>query len=379
VGATKQEDYGNFYAYGEIEPKEEYTFENYKWRYEDWNEWDDDEWEKYFKLGATYTGTNYDVAHVKWGDKWRTPTKDEWDELINNCTWTWTGINGVTGALATSNITGNSIFFPAAGNMVDADHTHDQLGCFLWTSSEYVQTDISEECRNYRANIDSSNHSADGYDYPEVGFNVRAVYGDYEEELDEVVVPTDDQMVDLGLSVKWAPFNVGASSSGSTGGYYCWGEVNEKQYSHVYNYKYYDPLIDSYVELPDHISGTDYDVAKVLWGNGWRLPTQAEFQELIDKCTWTASTNGYTVTGPNGNSIFLKTDGMMTYKGAPRETYLSGFYMSGDAMFRSNGDLMPSVEVALRFTRGISNVLGAPSMSTGTSRAAGISVRPVHD
>ena len=56
-----------------------------------------------------------------------------------------------------------------------------------------------------------------------------------------------------------------------------------------------------------------YDVARAKWGGSWRLPTEDEFQELVDRCTWTWTTyegvNGYKVTGPNGNSIFLPAAG----------------------------------------------------------------------
>lgn len=379
VGATRPEEYGNFYAYGEIEPKAEYTLLNYQWYDPDYNDWDCDEWEKYYKLGATITGTNYDVAHVKWGDEWRIPTQAEWTELINHCTWTWTGINGVTGALATSTINGNSIFIPAAGNMVDADHTHDQLGCFYWTSTEFIQNDISQECRNYRANIDATNKSAEGYDYPEVGFSIRAVYGPKPAEtLPSVTIPTDDEMVDLGLSVKWAPFNIGSRSAGGTGHFFCWGEITSKQYTHVYNYKWYDPITDDYVEIGDQISDTDYDVAKQLWGNGWRLPTQEECEELVNNCTWTLSGNGYTVTGPNGNSIYLPALGFSTYKGAPRGSTQPGYYMCGNADIRTNsqGKKMVSNAVALRFNRSGYN-LQAPEVNY-FSKAGGIQVRPVH-
>lgn len=75
-------------------------------------------------------------------------------------------MNGVTGAVVTSRINGNSIFLPAAGNMVGSEHTHDQLGCFYWTSTEYEQSDITQECRNYRANIDASNRSAEDMTIP---------------------------------------------------------------------------------------------------------------------------------------------------------------------------------------------------------------------
>ncbi len=380
VGATTPEDYGNFYAYGEIEPKEEYTLENYQWYYPEYNDWDCDEWEKYYKLGATFTGTNYDVAHVKWGGDWRVPTREEWKELIENCTWQWTGINGVTGAKAVSKINGNSIFLPAAGNMVDAEHTHDQLGCFYWTSTEYEGPDISVECRNYRANIDATWRGADGYDYPEVGFSIRPVNGPVPEPARSAVnIPTDEEMVDLGLSVKWAPYNVGASSPGSNGYFYCWGETFDKLYGHVYNYKYYDPLADGYIDIGDQISGTKYDVAKELWGKGWRMPTREEMQELVDECTWEATSSGYKVTGPNGNSIFLTASGMMTYRGMPRGSSESGLYWCGDSdvRVRPNGEKMESNASALRFNRN-GYALDKPKVDY-FSRAGGIQVRAVHD
>lgn len=380
VGATSPEEYGGFYAYGETEIKTEYTLENYKWYYYDYNDWDCDEWEKYFKLGATITGTNYDVAHVKWGEEWRIPTRAEWNELINNCTWTWVGVNGVTGAMATSKINGNSIFLPAAGNMVDEKHTHDQLGCFYWTSTEYEQADITQECRNYRANIDATNHSADGYDYPEVGFSIRPVYGPKPAvQRQSMAIPAEGQMVDLGLSVKWAPYNLGASADATTGHFICWGETMQKQYAHVYNYEHYDPLTDDYIEIGDRISGTEYDVATAAWGNGWRLPTKEEFQELIDNCTWEKQSNGYRVVGPNGNSIYLLASGFMGYKGAPRSSNEGGYYLCGDADTRLNyqGKKMVSNAVALRFTR-LGYALQQPEVGY-FSKAGGIAVRPVHE
>lgn len=382
MGATKSSEYGNFYAYGEIEPKTEYTLENYQWYYEDYNDWDCDEWEKYYKLGATFTGTNYDVAHVKWGDQWRVPTKEEWDELIGSCDWTWTAVDGVTGIMATSSVNGNSIFFPAAGNMVDADHTHDQVGCFYWSSTEYIQDDISEECRNYRANMDATYQSCDGYDYPEVGFSIRPVYGPAPaEDVPSLTPPSEDEMVDLGLSVKWAPYNLGATSQGADGYFLCWGELVEKQYSHVYNYKWYDPLTDSYVKIGEQISDNEaYDPAAAIWGDGWRMPTKEEMTELVEQCTWEASSYGYTVTGPNGNSIFLRASGMMTYKGAPRSSYEPGYYWCGDADTRTNylGQEMTSMAWALRFSRGIGNALSAPQVTTA-SRAGGVQIRAVHE
>ena len=85
------------------------------------------------------------------------------------------------------------------------------------------------------------------------------------------------------------------------------------------------------------------------------------------------------MTGPNGNSIFLKASGFMTYKGKPRSSNESGLYFSGevDGRVNSQGQAMTSQAQALRFTRsGYS--LNTPQLST-FSRAGGIQIRPVHE
>ena len=111
------------------------------------------------------------------------------------------------------------------------------------------------------------------------------------------------QWVDLGLSVKWATCNVGASSPSDYGNYYAWGETRTKSEYTVDNSFTYG------INIGDISGDSRYDVARANWGGTWRLPTQAEMQELIDKCTWTWTSqggyNGYRVTGPNGSSIFL--------------------------------------------------------------------------
>ena len=115
------------------------------------------------------------------------------------------------------------------------------------------------------------------------------------------------EWVDLGLSVKWATCNVGASSPSDYGNYYAWGETSTKSnLSSSTNKTWEKPM--------GCIAGsTSYDVARANWGGSWRLPTQAEFQELIDRCTWLWTSlggrNGYKVTGRNGKSIFLPAAG----------------------------------------------------------------------
>ena len=118
VGATKPEEYGGYYAWGEIERKNDFTWSTYKWC-----EGDEYSMTKYCIDGSygifdgkTVLDLEDDVAHVKWGGSWRMPTAEELLELIDNCAWMWTTLNGVNGCRLTSKINGNTIFFPAAGD-----------------------------------------------------------------------------------------------------------------------------------------------------------------------------------------------------------------------------------------------------------------------
>ena len=122
-------------------------------------------------------------------------------------------------------------------------------------------------------------------------------------------------LIDLGLpsGTKWACCNVGARSPEAYGGYYSWGETEEKDYYDESTYKYYQN--GSYVNLGSDISGTEYDVANVKWGGKWCMPTTAEQRELLDNCTteWTSlnGVNGRKFTSKiNGNSIFLPAAGL---------------------------------------------------------------------
>ena len=120
--------------------------------------------------------------------------------------------------------------------------------------------------------------------------------------------------VDLGLpsGLKWATYNVGATSETSYGNIYSWGETTQK-YSNTWgDYKYNNG--SSMYSIGSDISGDSrYDVAKSNWGSTWRMPRVAEMEELIKYCTvnWTVRNGiyGYSVVGPNGNSIFLPAAG----------------------------------------------------------------------
>ena len=155
----------------------------------------------------------------------------------------------------------------------------------------------------------------------------------------EIVIPLGEQSpykaVDLGLSVKWASFNLGATSSTDTGELYLWGDVNNTGIIGIYN----APDIDN-------ICGTEYDVARSLWGGTWRLPTRKEQEELVLMCNWTRTTvngvNGMKVTGSNGNSIFLPPTGYkLPASGALGSAQLvnesDGYYWVGESYHDASG------------------------------------------
>lgn len=133
--------------------------------------------------------------------------------------------------------------------------------------------------------------------------------------------PDETGAVDLGLSVKWAAYNVGATSPEEYGDYYAWGEVEPKADYTEENYRFKIPSKYGY-ELPSglsDISGTQYDAATANWGNGWRMPTKLELIELCEKTTVVYvdynNIKGYRFIGPNGNSIFLPAAGYRNENG----------------------------------------------------------------
>ncbi len=139
--------------------------------------------------------------------------------------------------------------------------------------------------------------------------NVSQYGGDNSVILAFVQKINGHEYVDLGLpsGLKWATCNVGANKPEDYGNYYAWGETGTKS-------EYYSDNSKTYGKQMYDIKGnSQYDVARANWGGTWRLPTKAEVVELNNKCTWKWTTqnsvNGYEVTGPNGNSIFLPAVG----------------------------------------------------------------------
>ncbi len=192
---------------------------------------------------------------------------------------------------------------------------------------------ITENTNESSGNDDSSggasgNDDNTGNDGNDNGNNdVGCGYSPANPEIDEYGIAVS-QEVDLGLSVNWAGWNVGATSPKEYGGYYAWGEVEEKSIYYWTTYKWCNGgattltkyCTDSYYGIVDNkrVLEPQDDVAHMKWGNGWRMPTEGELEELKNNCTWEwisyNDINGYKVTGKplsNGkrNSIFLPAAG----------------------------------------------------------------------
>lgn len=143
---------------------------------------------------------------------------------------------------------------------------------------------------------------------------VRAVTTDgsnIEQTVTVTVTPLPKKDVDMGLSVEWGAYNIGATSNTDAGEYFCWGQVESMTMFPGYPY---------FTTLPTtNISGTEYDAATAIWGNEWRIPTRQEWEELVNNSTIESPYTLDGVTGAlftskvNGNSIFLPGTGYITY------------------------------------------------------------------
>ena len=225
MGATAPEECGGYYAWGETKEKKSYTKTSYKYYLADY---DYDGWsdpDEYKNIGYNISGTSYDVAHVKWSDGWRMPTPEEIAELINQCTWEETQYRGTNGWLVIGP-NGNNIFLPAAGYYWNGEKKYS-LGeeFYIWSSVLTV-----DNIRPYvlASNDDGRDNIVCDYFFYEryEGFSVRPVKGEAKDKENPVTVIAD--AVDLGLSVKWASHNIGATVPEEYGGEYAWGETEEK-------------------------------------------------------------------------------------------------------------------------------------------------------
>ena len=320
LGASAPEAYGDYYAWGEVEPKQEYTKSNHKW----------------YKEGAPSQGfTKYnnedgkltlededDAVIQKLGNGWRTPTLADFRELTNQkyTTIEKTTLNGVAGYQITSKKNKKSIFIPCAG----------------FKNSEKPQTRfISDDeevavCMTNLRRIDNMVYNAWTFAFqndrigrygkrrPD-GISIRPVKGPG--------VPVPNNCVDLGLTsgLLWAKYNMGTTDPTKLGDYYAWGETSTKKKYYSDNYKHFK--IDGGIKVLKYnekdgktVLDLNDDAARANIGAGYRIPTKEDWEELLEDCKWEAVTTTlseiidpsqtkviarWKVTGPSGNSIVL--------------------------------------------------------------------------
>lgn len=400
LGASSPEAYGDYYAWGEVKPKQEYTKSNHKW----------------YKEGAPSQGfTKYnnedgkltlededDAVIQKLGNGWRTPTLADFRELTNQkyTTIEKTTLNGVAGYQITSKKNGKSIFIPCAG----------------FKNSEKPQTRfISDDeevavCMTNLRRIDNMVYNAWTFAFqndrigrygkrrPD-GISIRPVKGPG--------VPVPNNCVDLGLAsgLLWAKCNMGTTDPTKLGDYYAWAEIStKKKYSgETYkHYKYADyklKRIKKYnAEDGKTVIDPEDDAARVNLGVGYRIPTQEDWKELLDECNWQAVTitlpeimdpsqtktiARWKVTGPSGNSIILPMTGGFEFAGGyshndKNNTYYTTANLSLAEKLPDDDKYREAVALTWSFFAESDGSVKYPWFAS-TRRVFGIVVRPVFD
>lgn len=307
VGANSPEESGGYYAWAETEEKDWYDSNTHKYH-------KNAKESKYGSAdGKTVLEPMDDAAHVNWGGAWRMPSRGEFEELCNDCLWTWTTINGVNGYTVTSKINGNSIFLPATGTKHCGELMWgNEIGYYWSNTLNYEREDKAD--RLWFSN-DYGKGVACDYRYID-GNTVRPVLASKQQ--DDAYEFVD---LDLPSGTLWATCNIGAASPKDGGDLFAWGETSTKSYYGRDNYKFYDcdNKVTKYCSdgnngIVDNKTSLDPqdDAAYVLWGDNWRIPSVAQTEELEkyttvendfqNKCIRLISTrNGKSITLPYGD------------------------------------------------------------------------------
>ena len=306
LGGSSEEEYGDFYAWGETSGYDGLD-RIFNWSTYQWCSGSSSSLTKYNASdGLTTLESSDDAATVQYGFEWRIPTRDEWIELDTYTTKSNETINGIKGRRLKSTQNSNSIFLPFAG---------------YFDGSSYQSAGSNA---NYWASTLSSTKSKAYIAYTPNNGAIRT-NGTMDRCLSEAIRPVyvpspitnGHNYVDLGLpsGTLWATCNVGASEPEEYGGYYAWGETEEKSDYSWATYKHCNGTSESCYDIGKDIAGTQYDVARMSWGGLWQMPTTEQYKELIDNCTrtWTTQNGvkGLLVKGPNGASAFFPAAGVL--------------------------------------------------------------------
>ncbi|MCR5326552.1 MAG: Ig-like domain-containing protein [Bacteroidales bacterium] len=412
LGASNPWDIGDYYAWGQTTPYNEWSSVNYNFTYAPSSQ--------DFVLDALF-----DAITVNWGKCWRMPTKEEIDELIdiNNCDWFWVDkVKGtdISGYIVKSKKNRKSIFLPAGKYFPHESYlTPTKLSGNYWSST----TDPSVFKRPY-------DHSPftiffqDGIHYEGIarcfdGLTVRGVVGSpnsYLPDPSEYSLIDEEETaaqgftvngrigahtyVDLGLPSRtlWATYNVGAKMPYEYGEYYAWGETTPKDLYNLDTYKFFLGYSDSgqyhlaqlskYVWWAPH-GKPDYrltldpedDAATVNWGLEWQTPSAEQIEEIAYYCIWYSKNitiDGNPIRGYigeskiNGHKLFLPCSDFK-YASVPL-SYLNSWYWSRD-MSRGKDSFADESDYYALFM-----VVKSPDMIVevkDTRRYQGLPVRPV--
>ena len=277
VGANAPEEYGNYYAWGEVNTKDTYTEANSL---------------TYGMQMNDITGNaQYDAATANWGGDWRMPTKDELNELRTQCTWTWTTQNGVKGYKVTSKVNSNYIFLPAAGYRRGSSlYNVGSLGYYLSSTPN-----DSNSNNAYYLYFDNTGYHGMGSNNRSHGRSVRPVCGGGSS------TPSDETITVNGvtftmIAVEGGTFQMGATSEQGSDAYDDESPVHSVTLSdyHIGETEVTQELwqavmgsnpsnFNGYPQRPvECVSWNDCQtfISKLneLTGKNFRLPTEAEWE-----------------------------------------------------------------------------------------------------
>ena len=236
-----------------------------------------------------------------------------------------TGENRFTTTGNATDITYCSASLSAKYNLANAIYSTVVYGiCYSQSATPTIAnssvTGTPDGSGNLTLAINNLECSTEYYYRPFVTLDGATYYGQqriFETAWDPFVVAELEagRLVDLGLSVHWASYNVGATKPEDVGNPYAWGEVTTKDKFTWENYRFTEriyngnPVLTKYTESSNVELSDDDDVACARLGGTYRMPRENEIQELIEKCRWewtdVNSVKGYKITGPSGKSIFL--------------------------------------------------------------------------
>ena len=407
VGASSLEEFGEYYAWGETTPYNNFTNINYFWSH-------------YPCSPDRVIASIYDAATVNWGDQWRMPTYEEQQELSNGCKWIWVenlDNSNVSGYVGVSLKNNKCIFLPASGYKSHHDYEQPtETDAIYWSSTAVAewgmlgfQAGTAANCIEFMPKRDNPvtwSIWAMGK-----GATVRAVVGapnDYFPDPSDNVIDEAETSrqgftvngkiggytyVDMGLpsGTLWATYNVGAEMPTEYGDHFAWGETAPKSLYDKDTYAFFTGFSDGVMSMSQYskyvwdkrCGKQDYkliledidDAATVNWGSEWCMPTIEQYAELDRYCkVWRKDivVNGKTIIGAivesciNGNRMYIPYAGWEA--GTMPNSYMHGWYwtseVSEDANYRAKQMIVKDEEYIL-------------DTSQDSNREDGLSVRAV--